>query len=81
MSQVNISTTKNTVTVNGETRVVTVKTAGTQGIQGVPGGGFDLTLDHTAKVDNSVMYYQQSSGKVILDNNVTTLKLVDGGNF
>ena len=48
---------------------------------GPQGPGFDLTLDHSAKVDNSVMYYQQSSGKVILDNNVTTLKLVDGGNF
>ena len=49
--------------------------------QGPQGPGFDLVLDHSAKVDNSVMYFQQSSGKVILDNNVTTLKLVDGGNF
>ena len=81
MSNINITQNKNTITVNGETRVVTVKTAGPQGPQGTPGAGFDLTLDHTAKVDNSVMYYQQSSGKVILDNNVTTLKLVDGGNF
>ena len=78
MSNINITQNKNTVTVNGETRVVTVKTVGPQGAQGE---GFDITLDHTAKVDNSVMYYQQSSGKVILDNNVTTLKLVDGGNF
>jgi len=76
MTSVNITTTKNTVTVNeGDTTVVTVATQGPQG------AGFDLTLDHSAKVDNSVMYYQQSSGKVILDNNVTTLKLVDGGNF
>ena len=76
MTTVNVSTTKNTVTVNeGATTVVTVSTVGPQG------PGFDLVLDHSAKVDNSVMYYQQSSGKVILDNNVTTLKLVDGGNF
>ena len=76
MTSVNITTTKNTVEVNeGDTTVVTI---GTQGSQGA---GFDLPLDHSAKVDNSVMYYQQSSGKVILDNNVTTLKLVDGGNF
>tara|TARA_R100000231_G_scaffold19223_1_gene19165 strand:+ start:330 stop:560 length:231 start_codon:yes stop_codon:yes gene_type:complete len=76
MTSVNINTTKNQVTVNeGDTTVVTVATQGTQG------PGFDLVLDHSAKVDNSVMYYQQSSGKVILDNNVTTLKLVDGGNF
>ena len=31
MTSVNITTTKNTVTVNGETSVVTVKTAGPQG--------------------------------------------------
>ena len=48
---------------------------------GPQGPGFDLTLAHIAKVDYSVMYYQHSSGKFILDNNVTTLKLVDGGNF
>ena len=73
----------NQVVVSQVSDVTTVEitTAGPQGIQGAPGAGFDLTLDHTAKVDNSVMYYQQSSGKVILDNNVTTLKLVDGGNF
>jgi len=78
MSNINITQNKNTVTVNGETRVVTVKTAGPQGPQGE---GFDITLDHTAKVDNSVMYYQASSGKLILDDNVTKLKLVNGGNF
>ena len=78
MSNVNITQNKNTVTVNGETRVVTVKTAGPQGPQGE---GFDISLEHSNKVDNSVMYYQASSGKVILDNNVTTLKLVNGGNF
>lgn len=78
MSNVNITQNKNTVTVNGETRVVTVKVAGPQGPQGQ---GFDIDLDHSNKVDNSVMYYQASSGKVILDNNVTTLKLVNGGNF
>ena len=78
MSNINITQNKNTITVNGETRVVTVKTAGPQGPKGE---GFDIALDHSNKVDNSVMYYQASSGKVILDNNVTTLKLVNGGNF
>tara|TARA_Y100000992_G_C20830303_1_gene288972 strand:+ start:201 stop:437 length:237 start_codon:yes stop_codon:yes gene_type:complete len=78
MSNINITQNKNTVTVNGETRVVTVKTAGPQGPQGT---GFDLTLEHSSKVDNSIMYYQASSGKVILDDNVTKLKLVNGGNF
>tara|TARA_R100001015_G_C4548267_1_gene110732 strand:+ start:420 stop:656 length:237 start_codon:yes stop_codon:yes gene_type:complete len=78
MSQIKITQNKNTVTVNGETRVVTVKTAGPQGAQGE---GFDITLDHSAKVDNSIMYYQASGDKLILDNNVTKQKLVNGGNF
>ena len=78
MSNVNITQNKNTVTVNGETRVVTVKTAGPQGPSGTIG---NLTVDDSAKVDNSVMYYQASSGKLILDDNVTKLKLVNGGNF
>jgi len=78
MSNINITQNKNTITVNGETRVVTVKTAGPQGPQGA---GLGITLDHSAKVDNSVMYYQASSGKLILDDNVTKLKLVNGGNF
>ena len=37
MTSVNVATTKNTVTVNGETRVVTVKTQGPQGETGATG--------------------------------------------
>ena len=78
MSNINISQTKNKVTVNGETRVVTVKTAGPQGIQGE---GFDITLNHAGKVNNSIMYYQQSSDTLRLDATRTVEKLGDGGNF
>ena len=78
MSNINITQNKNTVTVNGETRVVTVKVAGPQGPQGE---GFDITLDHTDKQDNSVMYYNASSGKLKLDSTTTKLTLVNGGNF
>jgi hypothetical protein len=78
MSQVNITTTKNTVTVNGETRVVTVAT---QGSQGPAGSGFDITLNHDNKVNNSIMYYQQSSDTLRLDDTRTVENLVDGGNF
>ena len=78
MSNINITQTKNKVTVNGETRVVTVKTAGPQGIQGE---GFDITLNHAGKVNNSIMYYQQSSDTLRLDATRTVENLVDGGNF
>ena len=35
MTSINITQNKNTVTVNGETRVVTVKVAGQQGPKGI----------------------------------------------
>ena len=75
MSNINITQNKNTVTVNGETRVVTVKTAGPQG------AGFDIALNHASKVNNSIMYYQQSSDTLRLDATRTGENLVDGGNF
>ena len=76
MTSVNITTKKNTVTVNeGDTTVVTVETQGSQ----VP--GFDLALDHSGKVNNSIMYYDGTSGKVKLDSTTTKLTLVDGGSF
>ena len=75
MSQINITTTKNTVTVNGETRVVTVATQGPQGA--IP----DFTLDSTDKVDGSVIYYDSSSAKFKADATTTKLTLVNGGNF
>jgi len=78
MSKITVNQTKNTVTVNGETRVVTVKTAGPQGPKGE---GFDITLNHSGKVNNSIMYYQQSSDTLRLDSTRTVENLVDGGNF
>ena len=78
MSQIQVNQTKNTVTVNGETRGVTVKTAGPQGPQGA---GFDISLNHASKVNNSIMYYQQCSDTLRLDATRTVENLVDGGNF
>ena len=48
---------------------------------GPQGPCFDLTLEHSDKVNDSIMYYDQSSNKVKLDSTTTKLKLVDGGNF
>ena len=75
MTTVNITTTKNTVTVNeGDSTVVTVATQGPIGPKG-------LDLDETAKVNGSVIYYDQSSAKFKADATTTKLTLVDGGNF
>jgi len=74
MTNINITQNKNTVTVNGETRVVTVKVAGPQGPKG-------LDLDETSKVDGSVVYYDASSAKFKADATTTKLTLVNGGNF
>ena len=74
MTNVNITQTKNTVTVNGETRVVTVQTRGPQGAKG-------LDLDESAKVDGSVVYYDASAQKFKADALETKLTLLDGGNF
>ena len=74
MSNINITQNKNTVTVNGETRVVTVKVAGPQGPKG-------LDLDESSKVDGSVVYYDASSAKFKADATTTKLTLVNGGNF
>ena len=76
MTSVNITTTKNTVTVNeGDSTIVTVATQGPQG------PAFNIELDSTGKVDNSLMYYDSTSGKLKLDSTTTKLTLVDGGNF
>ena len=77
MTSVNITTTKNTVTVNeGDTTVVTVAT---QGPQGPAAAGF--TFDGTGKVNDSIVYYDSSSDTFKADSTTTKLTLVDGGNF
>jgi len=66
MTSVNVTTTKNTVTVNGETRVVTVKTAGPQGPGFSDGDKGDVTVS--------------SNGTAIAINTgaVTSAKILDG---
>ncbi len=76
MSQINVTTTKNTVTVNGETRVVTISVPGPQG-PAVAGVNFDIS----GKVDDAVLYYHAASDTIKADNTTTKLTLVDGGNF
>jgi hypothetical protein len=75
MTSVNVTTTKNTVTVNeGDTTVVTVATQGPQGPVGV-------NIDDSNKADGSVIYYDSSSATFKADATTTKLTLVNGGNF
>jgi len=78
MTSVNITTERNTVTVNGETNVVTVSTQGPQGPQFSSTNS--LLVDNN-KVNNSVVYFDQSSGTFKADQTRTVENLVDGGNF
>lgn len=84
MTTVNVTTTNNTVTVtedgsstvvqNPVTSVVTATTVGPQGPKGI-------SLDDSAKVDNSIVYYDSSSGEFKADATWTIQTLVTGGNF
>ena len=78
MSSVNITTERNTVTVNGDTNVVTVATRGPHGPQFSTDGSI---LNDNNKVNNSVVYFDQSSGTFKADQTRTVENLVDGGNF
>ena len=78
MSNVSITTEKNTVTVNGDTSVVTVATQGPQGPQFSTTG---TTLNDSNKVNGSVVFFDSTSGTFKADQTRTVENLVDGGNF
>jgi hypothetical protein len=86
MTTVNVSAVSNTVVVteNGSSTVVTVPqtsvvTAVTAGPQGPPGAGFEI--DSSAKVDQSVVYYDATAAIFKADSTWTVPTLTDGGNF
>ena len=78
MTSVSITTERNTVTVNGDTNVVTVATQGPQGPQFSSTG---TSLNDSNKVNNSVVYFDSTSGTFKADQTRTVENLVDGGNF
>jgi len=79
MTTVNITTTKNTVTIDeSNSSVVTVAT---QGPQGPTFSSSGTTLNDSSKVDGSVVFFDSSSGTFKADATTTKLTLVDGGNF
>ena len=78
MSSVNVSSTRNTVTVNGDTSVVTVTT---QGPQGPAFAATGTSLNDSNKVNNSVVYFDSTSGTFKADQTRTVENLVAGGTF
>ena len=79
MTDVNVSLVQNTVTVSEDSaNVISVAQIGPQGPTFTTSGS---SLDDSAKVNNSVVYYSSSSGTFKADATRTVENLVDGGNF
>ena len=70
----------NSVTVSQVSDVTTVEVT-TQGPQGPAFAATGTTLDDSAKVDDSIVYFDSSSGTFKADSTTTKLTLVNGGNF
>ena len=62
------------ITVNSDTKVITVRIPGEQGAKG-------LELEDTNRVDGSLVKFSSSANKYIADTTTTDLELTDGGNF
>ena len=81
MTSVNVTTNKNTITVQeGDATTVTVATVGPQGAIG-PVGPASIDIEDSAKINKSVIYYDSSSGTYKADATWTTSTLVFGGSF
>ena len=89
MTEVNISTVKNTVEVVdnvnnvievnvGTNNVAEVSVAGPQGPAFTTSG---TTLDDSNKINDSIVYFDSTSGTFKADATTTKLSLVNGGNF
>ena len=77
MTSVNVTTDgKTTVVKETTTNTVSITTTGPQG---PTAQGF--IFDGAAKVDNSIVYYDSSSGEFKADATWTIQTLVTGGNF
>ena len=81
MTSVNVTTNKNTITVQeGDATTVTVSTQGPQGATGAAGPA-SIDIEDSAKINKSVIYYDATAGQYKADSTWTTTSLVDGGNF
>jgi len=76
MTTVNITTNKNTVTVDeNNSSVITVATQGPQGASATD----IINLDNA--VNRSIVYYDSTSSSLKADASWTTSTITDGGNF
>ena len=76
MTTVNITTNKNTVTVDeSNSSVITVATQGPQGASAAD----SVNVDNA--VNRSIVYYDSTSSSLKADANWTTSTITDGGNF
>ena len=76
MTTVNITTSKNTVTVDeSNSSVITVATQGPQGASA------DDAINMDNAINKSIVYYDSTTSSLRADANWTTDTLSDGGNF
>ena len=76
MTTVNITTNKNTVTIDEDnSSVIQVATQGPQGASA------DDIINLDSVVDKSIVYYDGSSSSLKANNTWTTDTLTNGGNF
>ena len=76
MTSVNITTNKNTVTVNEDnSSIITVATQGPQGASAAD----EINVD--SAVNRSIVYYDSTSASLKADATWTTSTITDGGNF
>ena len=76
MTTVNITTNKNTVTVDeSNSSVITVATVGPQGDSAVD------KIDLDDAINKSIVYYDSTSSSLKADATWTTSSLTNGGNF
>ena len=86
-NNVNVTEVKTTVSVNEQTNTVTVNggssvvEVATQGPQGPAFAATGTSLNDSAKVNNSVVYFSESDGTFKADATRTVENLVDGGSF
>ena len=86
-NSVNVTEVKTTVSVNEQTNTVTVNggssvvEVATQGPQGPAFAATGTSLNDSAKVNNSVVYFSESDGTFKADATRTVENLVDGGSF